>query len=73
VDRVWHDYGIDLYVYAHGEDGGIENGNILVQAKATDRLRVLADQRTISVRVAHGGPGGAGRPVRGATLRRGGG
>lgn len=46
-----HDYGIDLFVHTYGEDGGIEPGPLLVQAKATDHLRILADQRTVAIRL----------------------
>ena len=51
AERVRHDYGIDLYVHTYDRDGRIEPGPLLVQAEATDHLRVLADRRTISVRL----------------------
>lgn len=45
------DYGIDLLVYTCTDDGIVEEGEIKVQLKATDRLPLLADRRTISFRV----------------------
>ena len=51
VDRVRRDYGIDLYISTYNDDGEIESGYLAVQAKATDRLRLLADHRTIALRV----------------------
>ena len=51
VDRVQHDYGIDLSVSTYDAAGAIENGFLLVQVKATDHLSLLADQQTIALRV----------------------
>ncbi len=48
VDRVQSDYGIDLYLYTYTATGEIENGHLLVQVKATDRI-LLSDRRTIAV------------------------
>ena len=47
-ERFVHDYGYDLNLYTYDADGGIENGNILLQLKATDHLVVLKDSKTIS-------------------------
>lgn len=52
VDRVQHDFGIDLYVSTYDDAGAVENGFLLVQVKATDRLSLLADRQTIALRVA---------------------
>jgi hypothetical protein len=43
------DYGIDLVVYTYTADGEPENGEIKFQLKATDRLPILADGKTISL------------------------
>jgi hypothetical protein len=48
VERVEHDYGIDLVLFTYDANGEIENGQIFIQLKATDTLRVLADQQNIS-------------------------
>lgn len=49
VDRFEHDYGIDLLMSTYSRDGQIENGRILLQVKATERVRLLKDERTISI------------------------
>jgi hypothetical protein len=51
VERVRLDYGIDLIVHTYTREGAIENGRLLFQLKATDRLSVSADGRTVSCRV----------------------
>ncbi len=51
VERIEHDYGIDLVLFTYDANGEIENGQVFIQLKATDSLRVLADQRTVSFSV----------------------
>jgi hypothetical protein len=48
VERVEYDYGFDLVIFTYDANGEIENGQIYVQLKATDSLRILADQQTIA-------------------------
>jgi hypothetical protein len=48
VERIEHDYGVDLMLFTYNADGEIENGHILVQLKATDDLKMLLDQQTIA-------------------------
>jgi hypothetical protein len=48
VERVVHDYGIDMVLYTYTEDGEIEAESIKIQLKATDRLSVLNDGETIA-------------------------
>jgi hypothetical protein len=43
VKRATHDYGIDLEVQTFNRNGEIEHGNILIQLKATDKIKVRAD------------------------------
>ena len=50
VQRNHHDYGIDLDVTTFNEDGEIEEGKILLQLKASDRLVVRSDG-TVACRV----------------------
>src|SRR5262245_7182601 len=38
VDRVQHDYGVDLSMSTYSEAGEIENGRVLLQVKATRHL-----------------------------------
>jgi len=52
VERIEHDYGTDLAIFTHDEQGELESGFILVQLKATNSLRVLADGKTISFPVS---------------------
>lgn len=51
VERVEHDYGIDLVLFTYDASGGIENGQVFIQLKATDSLRILANQQTIAFSV----------------------
>lgn len=48
VERIEHDYGIDLVMFTYDASGEIENGQVFIQLKATDNLNILADQRTIA-------------------------
>ena len=43
VERIRLDYGIDLIVHKYNRRGEIENGRILIQLKATDRIKVSTD------------------------------
>lgn len=52
VERIRLDYGIDLIVHTYNRSGEIENGRILFQLKATDRLAVSADGSTFRCRLA---------------------
>jgi hypothetical protein len=51
VQRQTHDYGIDLYLATYDRDGYVETGAVLIQGKATDTPRVLADGQTIALSV----------------------
>jgi hypothetical protein len=51
VERTRHDYGIDMLVRTYGQHGFVEPGYLLVQVKATERLRRVAGGRQISVRL----------------------
>ena len=48
TERIEHDYGIDLVLFTYNEDGEIENGQVFLQLKATDRLSFLADEQTVA-------------------------
>lgn len=52
VERVIHDYGVDLLLYTYNNDGEMENEIVKIQLKATDNLTVLADGESIAFRVA---------------------
>lgn len=51
LERVVHDYGIDLAVVTFNPAGEVENGLVLIQVKATERSRRLASGQAISFRV----------------------
>ncbi len=52
VERVEHDYGVDLLMFTYADSGEIENGDVRFQVKATDKLNVLGDGVTIALRVS---------------------
>jgi hypothetical protein len=47
ADRVMNDYGIDLEINTFNGRGEVEQGKILVQVKATDKLKVRADSTIV--------------------------
>jgi hypothetical protein len=51
VERMVHDYGIDLLLFTYNPVGEIEEGQVFLQLKATDHLKVRSDGTSISVRV----------------------
>jgi hypothetical protein len=51
VERMRHDYGIDLYMETYNADGEVENGWVRFQSKATDSLKRSADGNVIAVRL----------------------
>jgi len=52
VERIVHDYGVDVVLYAYTEQGEIEAETVKIQLKATDTLPVLKDGNTIAFTVA---------------------
>lgn len=51
VERVMHDYGLDMLVFTYTAAGKAENGLIGLQLKATDSLQLRKDRRAVIVRV----------------------
>jgi hypothetical protein len=51
TERVTHDYGTDLLLFTYDRRGILENGHVLVQVKATDMPRWVADGTALSVQV----------------------
>src|SRR5258708_29295106 len=51
VERVRHDYGIDLELYTFNKQGEIEEGKVLLQVKASERFRVRPNQTTLAFRI----------------------
>jgi hypothetical protein len=48
VERIFRDFGLDLLMTTYNERGEVEPGRVVFQVKATDRLRVLNDGKTVS-------------------------
>lgn len=51
VDRVWHDYGLDLALYTFDERGFLESGVVWIQVKASDKLKKTRDKTVVPVRL----------------------
>jgi hypothetical protein len=51
VERIRHDYGIDLELKTYNKIGERESGDILIQVKATDTLSLGDGQSTFSFRI----------------------
>jgi hypothetical protein len=49
--RIVQDYGIDLEITPFSRKGDVEEGKVLVQLKASDRLRLRPGQATFSYRI----------------------
>jgi hypothetical protein len=51
VERMVHDYGIDLELHTFDPSGQVEEGTILLQLKATERLRLRKEATSFPFRV----------------------
>ncbi len=51
VQRYRPDYGLDLMMRTFNRRGEIENGDVRLQIKATDSIKIMAGRKTIAVRV----------------------
>jgi Domain of unknown function (DUF4365) len=51
LDRVWHDYGLDLALYTFDGDGYLESGVVWIQVKASDKPRKTRDGSSLLVRL----------------------
>src|SRR6266404_4760758 len=51
VERVVHDYGIDLLLYTYDEAGEVENGEIRLQVKATEAIKTRSRRPVIPWRL----------------------
>jgi hypothetical protein len=51
VERISHDYGIDLELFTFNKQGEIEEGKVLLQVKASDHVKVHSGQATLSFRI----------------------
>jgi hypothetical protein len=51
VERVRHDYGIDLILFTYDARGEVDSGEILLQLKATDRVQWVAKGKFLAFRL----------------------
>src|SRR5439155_4082722 len=51
VERVRHDYGLDLILFTYDPQGEVESGEIFLQLKATDRVQLVAKGKFIAYRL----------------------
>src|SRR5438874_10088086 len=51
AQRFSPDYGLDLLMTTFNRHGEIENGDVRLQIKSTDAIKVLPSRRSIAVRV----------------------
>jgi hypothetical protein len=51
VERIAHDYGIDLLIATYDREGERENGAIRLQVKATDHPQIVSGGQSIVVRI----------------------
>jgi hypothetical protein len=51
ANRLVTDYGLDLSMTTHSDNGEVENGFVLFQVKATDDLQILKDGKSFAFRV----------------------
>jgi hypothetical protein len=52
LERIVHDYGIDLILFTYKGSGELEDGEILLQVKATERTRRVHGGQAIPFRVS---------------------
>jgi Domain of unknown function (DUF4365) len=52
VERVVHDYGIDLLLFTYNAEGEVERGESRIQVKATEQVQRLATRQTLGFRLA---------------------
>ena len=51
VERRAHDYGIDLVLFTYDANGEVENGEVLLQLKATDHLKTVSGGEQVVFRL----------------------
>jgi hypothetical protein len=51
VERTQHDYGIDLNLYTFNARGEVDNGQVIIQLKATDHPKISLGSSHIAVRL----------------------
>lgn len=51
VERIVHDYGIDLILFSYNDEGEVEPGELLLQLKAKNQPRILTDGKHLSFKI----------------------
>ena len=51
VERVTHDYGIDVLLFTYNSAGEIENGHVEIQVKATEHPRYVDGGESLAIRI----------------------
>ncbi len=51
VERMIHDYGIDLELFTFGKSGDVQEGTVLLQLKATRRMKIRPGAETFPFRI----------------------
>jgi hypothetical protein len=51
VERIVHDYGLDLVLFTYTSTGEIESSNVFIQVKATEKMTWLQDGEAASFRL----------------------
>jgi hypothetical protein len=51
VERIVHDYGLDLILFTYTTRGEVENGNVFIQVKGTEKADILQTRQAVSFRV----------------------
>src|SRR5579862_8280335 len=51
VEQVRHDYGVDMFLFFYDSNGGIRNGHVRVQLKATDKPQFRRNKTSLAVNV----------------------
>jgi hypothetical protein len=52
VERIIHDYGLDLILFTYNADGELEDGSVFLQVKAREQVVTLQGEQEIAFRVA---------------------
>jgi hypothetical protein len=52
LERILHDHGLDLVMFTYNVNGEMDDGEILLQVKGTERARRVQGDRNISIRVS---------------------
>lgn len=52
IERIVHDYGLDLVLFTYNPSGELQDGGIYLQVKATEQATIRSDGQSVVFRVA---------------------